>query len=45
MLKVKGKYNEAIIYTDSVEEEALKQILELCNQLFYFCKFIYDFII
>jgi len=32
MLKVKGKYNEAIIYTDSVEEEALKQIFELCNQ-------------
>lgn len=32
MLKVKGKYNEAIIYTDNVEEEALRQILELCNQ-------------
>ncbi|MEQ6359500.1 RtcB family protein [Thermoanaerobacter thermohydrosulfuricus] len=32
MLKVKGKYNEAIIYTDNVEEEALKQILELCDE-------------
>lgn len=32
MLQVKGKYNEAIIYTDCVEEETLKQIIELCNQ-------------
>jgi RNA-splicing ligase RtcB len=32
MIKIQGRYNEAIIYTDSVEEEALKQILELCNQ-------------
>lgn len=32
MLRVKGEYNEAIIYTDHVEEEALKQIAELCNQ-------------
>lgn len=32
MLKVKGKYNEATIYTDMIEEEAYKQILELCNQ-------------
>jgi RNA-splicing ligase RtcB len=32
MLKVKGEYNEAIIYTDYIEEEALRQIIELCNQ-------------
>lgn len=32
MLKVKGEYNEAIIYTDYIGEEALRQIIELCNQ-------------
>lgn len=32
MLKIRGKYNEAIVYTNTIEEEAYKQILELCNQ-------------
>jgi len=32
MINIKGKYNEAVIYTDMIEEEAYKQILELCNQ-------------
>lgn len=28
---VKGKYNEAIVYTDIIEEGAIKQIKELCD--------------
>lgn len=34
MIEVKGEYNEAKIFTDNVEETALKQIIELCNQEF-----------
>lgn len=34
MNKVVGKYNEAIVYTDVVEEMALNQIQVLCNQEF-----------
>ena len=34
MIEVKGKYNNAIIYTDNVEETAISQIIELCNQEF-----------
>lgn len=31
MIEVKGKYNTASIYTDMVEDEAIGQILQLCN--------------
>lgn len=31
---LKGKYSEAIIYTNNIEESAKEQILELCNQDF-----------
>lgn len=34
MKVVKGKYNEAIIFTDVVEETAIDQIQILCNQAF-----------
>ena len=34
MIEIKGKYNNAIIYTDNVEETAISQIIELCNQEF-----------
>lgn len=34
MNKVIGKYNEAIIYTDVIEEVALQQIKTLCDQEF-----------
>lgn len=32
MLKVKGRYNEAIVYTDTLEEAAARQIKALCDQ-------------
>ena len=32
MIEVRGKYNQAKIFTDNVEETALGQIIELCNQ-------------
>lgn len=34
MIEIKGKYNEAKIFTDHVEETAMGQIIELCNQEF-----------
>lgn len=34
MLTVQGKYNEAAIYTDSVSEGTIGQIIGLCNQSF-----------
>ena len=34
MLEVKGKYNSAKVYTDMIEQEAIDQIRELCNQEF-----------
>lgn len=34
MKTVKGKYNEALVYTDVVEETALLQIQKLCDQAF-----------
>lgn len=34
MLELIGKYNKAIIYTDNIEETAVAQIIELCNQEF-----------
>ncbi|MCD5415351.1 MAG: RtcB family protein [Clostridiales bacterium] len=32
MLKVKGQFNEAIVFADNLEQEAINQIQELCNQ-------------
>ena len=34
MLKISGKYNEAVVYANEVEETAKDQIIELCNQQF-----------
>lgn len=34
MIEVQGKYNAAKINTDNVEQEAIAQIIELCNQEF-----------
>lgn len=31
---LQGKYNTAIVYTENIEEEAIRQIIELCNQEF-----------
>lgn len=35
MLTVKGKYNEAIVYTDNVEDSTIGQIMSLCNQAYF----------
>lgn len=32
MIFLKGKYNKATIYTDNIDNEAISQIIELCNQ-------------
>lgn len=34
MVIIKGKYNEAIVFTDNIESSAYEQIMELCNQEF-----------
>ncbi|KNY28809.1 RtcB family protein [Pseudobacteroides cellulosolvens] len=34
MIEIKGKYNTAKVFTDNVENEAIAQITELCNQEF-----------
>lgn len=34
MLELKGKYNSAKIYTNNIEETAISQIINLCNQKF-----------
>lgn len=34
MIEVRGKFNSAKIFTDNVEETAMSQIIELCNQEF-----------
>lgn len=34
MLEVKGKFNTAKVFTDKIEDEAVQQIKELCNQPF-----------
>lgn len=34
MFEIKGKYNSAKVFTDNVEDTAVGQILELCNQEF-----------
>ena len=31
MIQIQGKYTNAIIYTDNVEEEAISQVYKLCN--------------
>lgn len=32
MIKVRGRVSEALIYTDVVEDEAIKQIERLCDR-------------
>lgn len=32
MLELQGKYNTAKVFTNNIEEEAISQIIELCNQ-------------
>jgi RNA-splicing ligase RtcB len=34
MIEIKGKYNTAKVFTDHVEESAISQVIELCNQEF-----------
>ena len=34
MLEVTGKYNQAKIFTDVVEQASIAQVIELCNQSF-----------
>ena len=34
MLELKGKYASAKVFTDNIEEEAMTQIIQLCNQEF-----------
>jgi RNA-splicing ligase RtcB len=34
MIEIKGKYNTAKVYADIIEETAISQIIELCNQKF-----------
>ncbi len=34
MLELRGKYNSAKVFTDNIEETAISQIIELCNQPF-----------
>lgn len=32
MMELKGKYNEAIVYTDNIDSNTIGQIIELCNE-------------
>jgi tRNA-splicing ligase RtcB (3'-phosphate/5'-hydroxy nucleic acid ligase) len=34
LIELRGKYNIAKVFTDNVEETAVGQIIELCNQEF-----------
>lgn len=34
MMKIRGKYNTAIVFTDKIDSGAIDQITELCNQEF-----------
>lgn len=34
MIELRGKYNNAIVYTDNIEQEAISQIITLLNQPF-----------
>lgn len=33
MLEINGKYTKAIVFTDMIEQEAISQIIELCNHI------------
>ena len=35
MIELKGQYNEAIIFTDTVEDTAKQQVIDLCNLSFF----------
>jgi len=34
MIILEGKYNRAKVFTDNIEQKAISQIIELCNQSF-----------
>lgn len=34
MIELKGKYNKAKVFTDNIENQAVSQIIDLCNQSF-----------
>ena len=34
MIELKGKYNNAIVYTENIDNETISQIINLCNQDF-----------
>ena len=34
LIILEGKYNKAKIFTENIEEKAMNQIIELCNQEF-----------
>jgi len=34
LIKIKGKYNEAVVFSEEIEETAKQQVYELCNQEF-----------
>lgn len=34
MIEIKGKYNDAVVFTDEIEETAKQQVYDLCNQEF-----------
>lgn len=34
MFELNGKYTKAVVYTDNIEQEAISQIIEVCNQDF-----------
>lgn len=36
LLELQGKYTKAKVFTDNVEQEAMSQIIELCNQPFVY---------
>ena len=34
MIDLKGKYNNAKVFTDNIKQQAISQIIELCSQEF-----------
>ena len=34
MIKIQGKFTDALVYTDVIEEDAIAQIRQLCDQSF-----------
>ncbi|MDA7027482.1 RtcB family protein [Bacillus sp. CLL-7-23] len=34
MIELRGKYNSAKVFTDNLDQKAMGQIIELCNQSF-----------